>query len=90
MLFVDLVMSVVNVAEMTIQNDSSTNNSFALGDMVAELEYPECVVSVLTPDAGDHPINIHTAYVFFASQYGTQNVKGTLFLNTQKEILCCH
>ena len=65
------LLTTANATEITIQNDTSTNNSFGFGDMVAWLEYPECVVSVLTPDPADYPVTVHTIEVFFASQYGT-------------------
>ena len=65
------LLTTAHATEITIQNDTSTNNSFGFGDMVAWLEYPECVVSVLTPDQADYPVSVHTIEVFFASQYGT-------------------
>ena len=74
----------VHASEVTIQNDASTNNSFGFGDMVAWLEYPECVVSVLTPDASDYPVDVHTIEVFFASQYGTlDNIPSNVELGIQ-------
>ena len=48
-----------------------------IGDMVAWLEYPECVVSVLTPDPSEYPLDVHTIEIFFASQYGTLDNIGT-------------
>lgn len=69
--FLLLLLTTAEATEITIQNDTSTNNSFGFGDMVAWLEYPECVVSVLTPDPADYPVSVHTIEVFFASQYGT-------------------
>ena len=68
--FLTLLLT-ASASEVTIQNDTSTNNTFGFGDMVAWLEYPECVISVLTPDANDYPVDVHTIEVFFASQYGT-------------------
>lgn len=71
------MMVTAMAAETTLQNDTSTNNSFGFGDMVAWLEYPECVVSVLTPDPSEYPLDVHTIEIFFASQYGTLDNIGT-------------
>jgi|GEM_PF-6406828 len=85
MFLTHLFFSTALAAEVTIQNDTSSNNSFGFGDMVAWLEYPECVVSVLTPDASQYPLDVHTIEIFFASQYGTlDNIASNVVLGIQE------
>ena len=90
LLFISL-LNLAEAVEVTLQNDTS-NNSFGFGDMVAWLEYPECVVSVLTPDPTDYPIELHTVEVFFASQYGTlDNIQSSILMGVQNLISrCCY
>ena len=57
--------------DVTIQNDTAYNNTFGLGDMVGWFAYPECAISVLTPDPADLPLDLHTIMLYFGSQAGT-------------------
>ena len=71
--------------DVTLQNDTAINNSFGLSDMVAWLEYPECVVSVLTPDPSDLPLDIHTVQIYLGSQFGTlDNISTSVMMGIQQ------
>ena len=63
--------------ELTLQNDSSTDNQFGLGDMVGWMEYPECAISVLTPKPHELPFELTSVEVLFAAQFGTLNNQQT-------------
>ena len=72
-----LLSSLSFAQEITLQNDTATTNSFGLGDMVGGLAYPECAISVLTPDPATLPLDLHTVEIFFASQFGGLDNQGT-------------
>ena len=83
-MFFSLIIGTAFAQDVTVQNDTAFSNSFGLTDMVAWLEYPECVVSVLTPDSSDLPMDVHTIQVYLGSQFGTlDNIATSLMMGIQ-------
>ena len=64
--------------EVVLRNDSAFDDTFDTSDNVAWLAYPECAISVLTPDPEDLPLTIDTVMFFFGSSYGNQDAQDTL------------
>jgi hypothetical protein len=58
--------------EVVLRNDTSFDDTYTPGDdVVIHLVYPECAVSVLTPDAADLPLALTTVDVLYASGNGS-------------------
>lgn len=60
-------------AEEIILSNDNGSDSFAFPDWVAWLEYPECAISVLSPDPTDYPFDIQSIRFFLASSLGNQD-----------------
>ena len=68
---VPLLASAPSLAEeVVLRNDTNTSDTFDSGEAVIWLEYPECAISVLTPDPADYPLEIHSIQFFFVSNTG--------------------
>ncbi|MGC6510919.1 MAG: IPT/TIG domain-containing protein [Myxococcota bacterium] len=74
-----LFLSTVQASEVILRNDNGSD-TFAFPDWVAWLEFPECAISVLTPDPSDYPLDIQSIRFFLASSFGNQD--GTQVLAT--------
>ena len=59
--------------EIVLRNDNNYSDSYDTSDAVVWLEFPECAVSVLTPDEEDLPLDIHTIRVYMGSSQGNQD-----------------
>lgn len=71
--------------EVVLRNDSAFDDTFDTSDNVAWLAYPECAISVLTPDPADLPLTIDTVQFYFGSSQGNQDGQDTLVqLGVQK------
>ncbi|MEC7946365.1 MAG: hypothetical protein VX265_02290, partial [Myxococcota bacterium] len=64
--------------EVVLRNDSAYDDTFDSSDSVAWLEFPECAITVLTPDPADLPLTIDTVQFLFGSSYGNQDGRTTL------------
>ena len=65
------LLSTVQASEVILRNDNGSD-TFAYPDWVAWLEFPECAISVLTPDPADYPLGFK-AFVSLASSFGNQD-----------------
>ena len=59
--------------EIILRNDNNYSDSYDTSDSVVWLEFPECAVSVLTPDEDELPLEIHTIRVYMGSSQGNQD-----------------
>ena len=67
-----LLVGTVFAGEVVLRNDTSFDDNYTPGDdIVINLVYPECAVSVLTPDPLDLPLDLTTIHVLYASGNGT-------------------
>lgn len=64
--------------EVVLRNDSAYDDTFDTSDNVAWLAFPECAISVLTPDPEDLPLTIDTVQFYFGSSQGNQDGQDTL------------
>lgn len=60
--------------EIVLRNDTNLDDTYDPGEAVIWLEYPECAISVLTPEPDEYPLEIHTIEFFFVSNTG--NLQG--------------
>lgn len=73
-----LVANPAHADEVVLRNDSAFDDTFDTTDRVAWLAYPECAISVLTPDPEDLPLTIDTVQFLFGSSFGNQDGQDTL------------
>jgi hypothetical protein len=64
--------------EVVVRNDAAVDDTFDTSDYVAWLDYPECAISVLTPDAADLPLTIDVIRFYLGSSQGNQDGQETL------------
>ena len=64
--------------EVVVRNDAALDDTFDTSDFVAWLDYPECAISVLTPDAADLPLTIDVIRIYLGSSQGNQDGIETL------------
>lgn len=57
-------------SKVVLRNDTNYSDTFEPPSEVAWLDYPECAISVLTPDKGDLPLSIDRLQLLFASSDG--------------------
>ena len=67
------LISAAQADEVILRNDTNYSDTYDTGDSVVWLEFPECSVSVLTPDESDLPLEIHTIQVYMGSSQGNQD-----------------
>ena len=73
-----LLSSPASAEEVVLRNDTAFDDTFGADDNVAWLEFPECAISVLTPDPQDLPLTIDAIQFFFGSSLGNQDGRDTL------------
>jgi len=73
-LLLTLATAPVSAEEIVLRNDTNFDDTYQPGEAVIWLEYPECVISILTPEEDDYPLEIHTIQMFFVSNTG--NLEG--------------
>ncbi len=63
-----LLSTSASAEEVILRNDGT--DEYSPGAQVIWLEFPECAISVLTPEPDEYPLEIHTIQMFFVSNTG--------------------
>ena len=73
-----LLTTPASAEEVVLRNDTAYDDTFGPEDNVAWLAFPECAVTLLTPDPQDLPLTIDAVQFFFGSSQGNQDGQDTL------------